>query len=603
MDPGTAISIVSLSFQLFAGCIKGFNILSSAHNLGKHAVAIRCRLNLEESKLIEWAKQAGLLKENKRLDPRLNEKLVEEVLAQLEQLLLDTNKLKQRYGIDLVDPTMSTPAPPAPPTPASSTVAPCRSSTGHVTTLEVLRGIISGNQRQKIIADAESIQSKAPFFKQLRWGIMDEKKMRALLDDIGLYVQQLSDLLDKSKQEEMRHNIELLISTSIALEKRFEGLEGVHLALGGSPQFSTLEVSALLKMLRIELKEEGTDSERSVDPQTKSVPTNALPAQLQLATGPSRRTFLTKPLSSRLLTNTVLKDPGSTMGIARYDGQVVFLEYHDLNPSLRDKLKSRAQNLAALLHAPKDKSFRTLHCIGLVEDNQHRYIFVYQHPTASGQPRSLLDLLRDSKFLPSVTQRCQLAFELANTVHHIHTAGWLHKSLRSENILYFQSVTAPMTLFPPYVAGFAYSRYDSPSEISQQPSTSPERDIYRHPSAQGEPSLCFNKLMDIYSLGTILVELAEWRSLKRVVSKKLVINEQTSTAETSRVRDYLLEEYDGEGIERNLAFRMGEVYSKVTMSCLKGDFLNGQELTEDTAALLHQNFFNKVVKELHGIVT
>jgi len=41
----------------------------------------------------------------------------------------------------------------------------------------------------------------------------------------------------------------------------------------------------------------------------------------------------------------------------------------------------------------------------------------------------------------------------------------------------------------------------------------------------------------------------------------------------------------------------------VTMSCLKGDFLNGQELTEDTAALLHQNFFNKVVKELHRIVT
>lgn len=33
LDPGTALAVVSLTFQAFAGCVKGFVLLSTAHNL------------------------------------------------------------------------------------------------------------------------------------------------------------------------------------------------------------------------------------------------------------------------------------------------------------------------------------------------------------------------------------------------------------------------------------------------------------------------------------------------------------------------------------------------------------------------------------------
>ncbi|TAQ91182.1 hypothetical protein B7494_g565 [Chlorociboria aeruginascens] len=52
MDPinaaASAAGLVSLAFQLFAGCIQGFILLSTAHNLGKDAITILCMLNLQE---------------------------------------------------------------------------------------------------------------------------------------------------------------------------------------------------------------------------------------------------------------------------------------------------------------------------------------------------------------------------------------------------------------------------------------------------------------------------------------------------------------------------------------------------------------------------
>src|SRR5208282_5911867 len=103
-----------------------------------------------------------------------------------------------------------------------------------------------------------------------------------------------------------------------------------------------------------------------------------------------------------------------------------------------------------------------------------------------------------------------------------HRAGWLHKDLRSENVLFFlprenSNIKAPESkISNPILVGFSFARFASPSEISEQPSADPKRDIYRHPSAMGEPSVSFNSTVDVYSLGTILVEIAEWRALKHI---------------------------------------------------------------------------------------
>ena len=55
--------------------------------------------------------------------------------------------------------------------------------------------------------------------------------------------------------------------------------------------------------------------------------------------------------------------------------------------------------------------------------------------------------------------------------------------------------------------------------ISEQPSSDPPRDIYRHPDAMGEPLEAFSVIKDIYALGTVLLETREWRSLRSLVGR------------------------------------------------------------------------------------
>jgi hypothetical protein len=50
----------------------------------------------------------------------------------------------------------------------------------------------------------------------------------------------------------------------------------------------------------------------------------------------------------------------------------------------------------------------------------------------------------------------------------LHSVGWLHKSFRSENILFFNDADQdPHLLTQPYVCGFDFSRQDSPHEMTE----------------------------------------------------------------------------------------------------------------------------------------
>ena len=66
----------------------------------------------------------------------------------------------------------------------------------------------------------------------------------------------------------------------------------------------------------------------------------------------------------------------------------------EVNPAYRSKVLLRAENLAALLNVSKDKTFQSLSCKGLLEDDQ-KIGFVVNQPSADRipkEPKSLLDL-------------------------------------------------------------------------------------------------------------------------------------------------------------------------------------------------------------------
>ena len=176
---------------------------------------------------------------------------------------------------------------------------------------------------------------------------------------------------------------------------------------------------------------------------------------------------------------------------------------------------------------------------------------------------------------PSVTERLKLALVITNSVRQFHTAGWLHKNLRSENILLFSpgnsNTFAMFPLLSPILAGFPFSRLDSPSEISEQPSVDPQRDIYRHPEAMGEPSTSFTAAKDIYALGTILLEIGEWRSLKSLVERMVDVGKpDVALTQLAKIRPFLLDDGPKGGLA-TLKFRMGDIYASVIKMMISGE--------------------------------
>jgi hypothetical protein len=95
-----ALAPLSLTFQIFSGCLTAFSLMMDAKNFGSDAAALRCMLKLNEYRLRTWAQNAGLI--NDHLDERLNKPLIDETLAQIKTLLSDAAVLKRRYNLEYV---------------------------------------------------------------------------------------------------------------------------------------------------------------------------------------------------------------------------------------------------------------------------------------------------------------------------------------------------------------------------------------------------------------------------------------------------------------------------------------------------------------------
>lgn len=81
-------------------------------------------------------------------------------------------------------------------------------------------------------------------------------------------------------------------------------------------------------------------------------------------------------------------------------------------------------------------------------------------------------------------------------------------------MLFWSSDQAVPSLSQPVLAGFTFSRLGSPGQVSEEAYYDSRQDVYQHPDAMGEPSESFSAAKDVYALGTVLLEVGEWRSLK-----------------------------------------------------------------------------------------
>jgi hypothetical protein len=305
--------------------------------------------------------------------------------------------------------------------------------------------------------------------------------------------------------------------------------------------------------------------------------------------------------------------------------QQVWIEWKTYEPSSFNggpdpKILERLRALTALLKEIKrTDQFRAPHCLGyfrdhdpVTNDDRCRFGLVFEKPEGvrpRTRPISLLEILRDTEQdMPSLTSRIALCHAIAEIVEKLHAVDWLHKGLRSHNIIFFPSEDDEesgdydgINFKMPYISGFDYSRPAQNEDMTEKPPENAAYDLYRHPRVHGsgprDAASGYKKSYDIYSLGVILLEIAYWKPVDSILEIKL---ESARPSQTIRVKERLLKD------ATYLKFVKGHLGDKiwgVVRACLMGVRAFGLEEGDDErvpeiAALLQSGYYDVVVRRL-----
>ena len=559
-EVATAFATVSLAFQIFAGCIEGFKLFTTARRQGKDAELLVHLLKLDEYRLILWAQKTGLLEDS--LDPRMNTQLIIDTLGELKLLFGEISKLKQRYGLELKED----------PSTRSQNIQSNPSSSSEIAKIFEHETILQ--KEADILNRVKTYQKHGSVVKKFWWAAVDMKGIEKLVGLIHSILSRLESLLESFERESSSRLFRQLQLSMVSVTEKLDGIQLVQDTIKrATVKDETLNTVAALKSLQINLENVSQSPSRS-DPELKA---------------PVRQAWRLEDLSP-----IAGKSHAAT---GRYDGQHVYVEKktysaNDVEAERGARLMARVEHLVLLLGSPKPPSFRTLHCMGSFQDPKSlQKVFIFESPSHL-QPHSLFSYLQSS-YIPSVDERWRLSEVIATTLLHLHASGWLHKGLRSDNVVFFPSALgAPRSLNDPYVMGYEFARRDDPAEMSDKPSSQPAQDIYRHPNAQGPTSSRFSKAYDIYSLGVMLLEIAYWKTFSKII-EKLVGDSKISPVLMKNVRTSLLSDTPT-GFFQNVRFRMGSHFASVVAVCLGTEF----ERTTMSASEFLKLYFEKVINPL-----
>jgi hypothetical protein len=254
---------------------------------------------------------------------------------------------------------------------------------------------------------------------------------------------------------------------------------------------------------------------------------------------------------------------------------------YDLKGGEKSKvdLQARIEALVKMLREkPRSDSFRVFDCLGYCMDNSApRFGITFRLPSdynleRDSVPMSLFEVMTDyPKDIPYLGDRFGLAYLLAESVHALHTTGWLHKSICSRNVLLFRKNLhpavpgishRPVSLETPYFTGFALSRPDGPATDSSLTAPILEVAIYRHMDVQGSGGRAISRyraIYDVYSLGMVLLEIGTWQTIQSFYPRGAA-----SDFDFGRL---LLQK-----VVPRLGVSMGENYMNAVRKCLEGSF-------------------------------
>lgn len=153
--------------------------------------------------------------------------------------------------------------------------------------------------------------------------------------------------------------------------------------------------------------------------------------------------------------------------LGTYREKKVLIEWKPYLRIYEDKLGPRIEAFGLLLAQAGPTCLGALHFLGVFKDHgADRYAFIFKLPLVqdserSAQTDSISTLLNRFPFQPpSFDERQPISRSLALAVRELHTIGWLHKGIRSDNLLlcYSSSNSDHSSMQGPFLAEFGNSR-------------------------------------------------------------------------------------------------------------------------------------------------
>lgn len=646
MDPisiaGLAIGVASIGLQVYTGAVQGIQLLITAINFPEECRYLNLRLRMEQQRLFAWSETSGLLdihskNPSKILESNtfmLHRQTVLDLLVQVQCLFKEFQEHQQKNH------RLQT-------TPDSD-------------------GVLQKPEKDAADANFPLPQRRRDFIKKamsnlqeasheavsrLKWVSFDKAAFEILLSRFAALNDNMTNILDAKMQVEIHDTVQDTNRGVLQLHRKISDLSRLVMALnvkleaGLPPTTPMTQMSVAQKRANAEGLELLSQLAKfkafneSIESDKKTPWDDVTVKSLEL--GPSHKKNLVLDRHMVELDPTA-EDPDlprceAILNVPGSPPRKVWIEWkdydrqrpEDLSPP-KEVILERVQKLAALLnHTPKPEAFRTPHCLGFFDkattttptrDNNdddsddedilnNRLGLVFERPQdstldATLPPISLRELLQTTR-RPRVTDRIKLAHAISNCLLYLHAVNWLHKGLRSHNIVFFRTTTGHVNYAQPYLSGFDFSRPARADEMTDVPGPGDdaEYNLYRHPHAQspsaGESGRQrFKKSFDIYSLGVLFVEIARWATVETVLG--IDVNAARGRPSIAlRVRKQLLEE----GQVAELGACMGGVFERAARKCLEGGaelgLGEGDDETDDVvASRLSMVLHEEVVKPL-----
>ena len=574
MDPGTYISIAELAFKGATYAIKSFR---NGLNFATDTERLVLNLEMERFRLQVWGENAGLAPANGEA-ARFPDRLVplfQVIASQLEgirDLVQDTDKLAALYGL------VPTTNPPANPDHVRKIVERMQRS------IRSCGRTLDPNTDYTEAHDTATdvVEKRRPNpWERTRWAIRDLKKFESLVHNLSCRISTLHQLLSESQQRKTHEDNGRVNIVVVGSAVDQCSLDLIRAAVQGERDTSTIRSAVERRALA-----------------------DDLPGAKVLEVGPAGRLAL----SDFKIAEDLLTKPRFLAAKAASPTEIFLFERKSFDPNIspQDKIKltQRVQRLMLLLKRPKSSEFSTPYAEGCIHDPSHfcwwivlRFpvMLATTSPTpdilSRPEPVSLLTLLK-SKIRPPLEQRYRLAKILTATLSELYNSSWLHKGIRSENILFnIPSVPSSSTAIEEIskitdslvLCGFDYSRQETESSTIDRARSSGEvlTAIYRHPKYQGDAAEGYKIQYDIYSLGLVLLEIALWQPLATFLkSDKPGSSGSSNGAGSSSVKlspdmqvfhashASILKKRVVAVADAELGFRVGTSYSAAVQFCL-----------------------------------